>query len=55
MEIEYSGDFGVFGVFEVCLELQRGQVVIRRKNNKKYSNMERQRMVHYKCKLYEET
>ena len=27
MEIEKSGDFGVFGVFEVCLELQRGQVV----------------------------
>ena len=25
MEIENSGDFGVFGVFGGCLELQRGQ------------------------------
>ena len=36
MEIENSGDFGIFKVIGVCLELQRGQVR-NNKNSKKNS------------------
>ena len=39
MEIENSGNFVIFGVFGVCLELQRGQVVIRRKKKRSTINI----------------
>ena len=35
MEIENSRGFWIFGIFKVCLELQRGQVVLEKKNHKK--------------------
>ena len=36
MAIENSGDFGIFEVFGVCLELQRGQVGLCNEKIEKY-------------------
>ena len=43
MEIENSRDFGIFGVFGGCLELQRGQVVV---GNSKIKNICKKNIVY---------